>query len=501
MRTAATAVLLIALAVMVLDLLVAQRVPLDHRFHWDGTYYLNYARAPFQIFWSRDIDPYSLSRIAPSLIVHLLVRVSGLDLSNQSILLGFSILNFACILAAIGIFYQLCIRLELSSHQLLLGCAALFLNFCFLKYNSFYPITTDVCSFTVGLAMLSAYLVGSTGALVLLTITGAFVWPLLPLIGAILIALPSEAASGQPRRATISIEANASRLRTRLLLGTASGLAVVAAASYVHYVSGFRHPGTPPLDWLAPLSIVVAGAYIGACVTLLIDPAFEIRRLIDHLPFYARRIALAGVVLALAMLPLWLLASRPPRNNPALFLQALLDTSTRAPGIFLVAHFAFFGPIVALASCCFTPLCGTIRRWGPGMVAVALLTIILSLGAESRQMMANLAFIAVPAIAAWRTPRRPRLFLLLFCAIALATSRVWIILDLDRLEFTYESYLQYPWQWFFGAIGYWMTWDIYLIHLGGLLATLIAVMAFRSEADWSAQEPTRRELVEGAAPP
>jgi hypothetical protein len=127
--------------------------------------------------------------------------------------------------------------------------------------------------------------------------------------------------------------------------------------------------------------------------------------------------------------------------------------AVRLPGIFLVAHLAFFGPVAALAVLKWTAACGVARRLGPGFFAAVLVAAALTIMSESRQMMGNIAFIVIPVIAAVKVGARERLFLATFVLIALALSRVWVVFDVNELVYVVAEYFNYPWQWFFAAMG------------------------------------------------
>lgn len=486
------ALFVVVIVALVLDFAFAQRVPLDSRFHWDGTYYLAYAKDIGPLLASKSIDEYSLSRIFPSALVHAGLRATKVGFAAETILYGFAVLNGFAVLIAVAAWSWIARLLNLDRFQFVLGAASFFINFCFLKYNSFYPITTDVVAFTLSLLMILSYLRRAQVWLLVLSVLGAFSWPILLPVGVILLALPRDVSAKEnasiDRLSQYTDRLGVSSQVAAVLLGVAATL----VAAFIYYGRGYVHPGAPIVDMVAPLSIAFVGLYSGfACVGLLPMSA-DIRAIVGRWREYLGPLLLAtGLFLVIKFLFQFLASSQPGRNTFGEFLLATFSNAIKEPGVFLVAHFAFFGPVVVLALFKWIAACRVAQQFGPGYVAVTLISLGLAIGSESRQLMANVAFLIIPVIAAtrlagWRVP----VFLGGFIFVGLVLSRIWIDLDVERLVFAYAAYLEYPWQWFFGAIGYWMTPQLYVIHL----AAMMAAAAFMG----AMLRSPRRELEPGA---
>jgi len=460
--------LALATGVLVVDFFFAQRVPLDTGFHWDGTAYIHYARN-IDVLWNRSLDAYSYGRVLPSALVHFGLRLAGQPLEPQSIVGGFVVLNGIAILLALTAWGGIARTLRLTRFQLGLGAAAFFVNFCFLKYNSYYPITTDVTAFAISLWMIRFYLAQRQVGLFIVSLLGAFAWPTFVLFGAILLALP---APKQP----LDEPTRKSHDRVSTVVAAAAAMAACGYGAYVHYGVAYRHSGAPTFEAVAPLSLLMVGVYAVLASRPLLAAWPDLRRIGGERPRYALH-ASAAVLLVLAAYGLiHSLAAPGARNTPGAFAQATIANAIKAPGIFIVAHFAFFGPILALAIVKWRAAAAYARRLGPGFVVAMLLTAALAVGPESRQLMANIAFIIIPVVAVAGDFARQRLALAALAIAALALSRMWITLDPDTLVFAYDAYLKYPWQKFFGAIGYWMTGWQYLGQ-GVLLIALSPVFA------------------------
>ena len=75
----------------------------------------------------------------------------------------------------------------------------------------------------------------------------------------------------------------------------------------------------------------------------------------------------------------------PFRGGAWSFLRAIILFAASKPLIFLVAHLAWFGPVVALGLFHWPAVCREARRLGPGMVLLLGGGLVVALSAESRQ--------------------------------------------------------------------------------------------------------------------
>jgi hypothetical protein len=461
---------------LIADWLLAQRIPLDTGFHWDGTYYIDYVRNIGKLA-DGSIDRYSYTRVLPSVLVHGWLRITGQGFDDRSILYGFVVLNAVMALCSLFAWSAIARVLSMSVWQLHFGAVALLINFCFLKYNSFYPIITDVTAFALSMGMIWAYLVRAPAGVAAGAALGAFTWPTLLLMGCLLLVLPRWRNDADPGRLASAINTSGPRHRWPQLMAAATGLAVMAALAYVHWGLAYRHSGAPTMEAFAWLSVLIVGGYVTLAVAPLLAGWSDVLRIWDDRARYLLGLALALVLYVSVQALIAGLAKPGARNSLSDFLLGTIATSMKSPGVFLIAHFVFFGPVIALAMLSWSRVCEIARELGPGFAASLALCLALGLGAESRQLMPNIAFVVIPTVAACAGGRRPWLSLGVVIAVSLALSRVWVVLDVSALVFKVDEYLKYPWQHFFGAVGYWMTPGLYVAHLLALVTTLALLLA------------------------
>ena len=481
------ALLSVLLVILVVEFFAAQRImlPSDSRgrdYHWDGTYYMRYARSIDKMLFAREIDSYSLTRIFPSSLVHLGFRIVGKDFyaldqarmagqraGSEPILFGFVILNGIAIFLATLAWIDIARRMALDRFQLILGTVAFYVNFCFLKWNSFHPMGTDVTAFSLSMMMISRYLAQAPISLFFLSLCGAFTWPTLVFTGAILLALPPYRQLHTPAADAAVAGSHATALLW-VSRGLALALAVLATVWAAQY--GLRYTTWGRAG--AALSFAIVGLYVCFASAPLLAALPDVRNIFVERRRYLVQAAIAAALLAVVGILFYLLASgKTARSSFMDFVRTTFIESVRLPGIFLIAHFAFFGPIVALVVLKWTAAGAIARRLGPGFIVAALVSVPVALMSESRQLMGNLAFFVIPVIAAVKVGTSERLFLVIFVLIALALSRVWVVFDLDALAYVVAEYRNYPWQWFFGAMGPRMTVNVYLVHVAAFFATLL----------------------------
>jgi hypothetical protein len=466
---------LLLLAWGVASMLWGERLPRKDGFGWDGLLYRYLAEFPGRpCDWA---STYGGRRCLPSFTVHAVMRGLGLPLDGPHILNTFAAVNVALFLATLLALEGCCRELNLGRAARWLLLCGYFVNYAHLKLYHYCACQTDVWATALSAFLFLAYLRRWAAGVLLVIVAGAFVWPPLPQMGAILFLFPRPA----PAAASTSSPAPAP---ARLHLVVAGLLALAAVVADLYWVGLQRDRGQQPdqmIRRLLPLSAALLGVYIFA----VLAPLLNIRRLFVW-QFPGRGFGTRLVVLGMAFVPVWLarkwidpLFTGPEMwITPLSLLKALLIGAVSKPLIFVVAHFAWFGPVVAVAALWWKDVCREAHRLGVGLVLALLLCLVLALGAESRQWLT--AFPALACLTAvvadrrgWGTAR-----VLGFAGLALLASRIWFPLTVapwPEADLVYD----YPMQRFFMTVGY-MTTRSYLLLGSAGLATLgtAAALAF-----------------------
>jgi hypothetical protein len=160
------------------------------------------------------------------------------------------------------------------------------------------------------------------------------------------------------------------------------------------------------------------------------------------------------------------------------------------PGVFLVAHVAYFGPWLLLAAMLWKPICRLIHQQGVGLTLAVLAGFLHGLDSESRHAI-YLAPMLVPFLAkatdslGWKTNAYAGLAI-----VSALASKVWLTIKGPFLDNAFF----YPDQLYWMQHGPFMTHAMYLAQGAAVIAagTWIYIAYVRSGASthWEVNEPT-----------
>lgn len=226
------------LAIMLSTQVWGERVGVAGGLGWDGQVYASWTRDPRGTVFGPGLDPYYVQRFLPSLVVYLGLSLSGAELSNRNIIVGFSILNTVLSIASIWVVGRIAGLLGLRPYGRCLAIIALFANFYFLKFCIYYPVLTDSSAYLLTLLQFLFFLRRRTLALILTTTVGAFIWPTALLVGATLAIFP-RSEGVEPEETPFSRRA-------------AIAAAVLASAGFLLLVAYICYRGRLEVDFGAP---------------------------------------------------------------------------------------------------------------------------------------------------------------------------------------------------------------------------------------------------------
>ena len=455
--------------------LSGDRVPVSEGLGMDGTRYGMVARDFHQKVFVEGIDPYLAQRILPSFLVHYGLRAFGLPTDNPHVILGFQVLNILLVGVCCVLWKLVADSLRLSVRGRWIGFIGLFVNFAFLKHVYYFPVMTDLPTFTIGMLVLWSWLEGRHWLLLAALLAASFTWPasIVGLSGAALLLWPRDA---------VAPPANERAVVPKLVgLGLASAL--TAAFLYMFLLRGITKvaagPATPIVAQLGLLSGAIYFAHVYLSQRWLwhgVDLGYVGRAL------RALRWETIARALILLFLPKLVVALLPQAVEGTLdargFGRLIIFLPNTRPYLLLVGHFAWFGPAVLLLLLHWRSFSALARRWGPGLPLFLSLALIVALTPESRQ-----SVLAWPAFAAllarygdeqgWQTR-----LVVVAGVLALALSKFWLQITTPeasswaRVHTTWlsdaMSAVQYR-RWYASA-GPWMTNEMYLLHLALLLA-------------------------------
>jgi hypothetical protein len=458
-----------------------ERIGFNNGLGWDGAIYAKWARDFHHEAFDTGIDAYRIQRILPAVVTHYVLRGLGMSLTDKHILHCFAAINVLSITIVAIFWVRIANRLKIGTQGKWLGFAALFLNYAVLKNTSFNPVLTDMPAYAVSAGMVWAYLGRRQVALFAMSAIGAWVWPTLIYLGAILALFP--------RNPEGDSHDFAAPLRLNVI---GAGLLTLYAGLGVCYM--FSRLGGPMFGFLEPirpvvrLSVVIVLAYMFfGCRSLLDTQAlFDVRRWVSWSQL-GTLVALAAMIV-LVKTAQAALTDRPGYMAFNVYLMVIGVGAVAKPGVFLVAHIVYFGPWLIVAAMIWKPLCRLLHQYGLGLTLAVVIGFVHGLDSESRHEIYLVPllvpfFVKATESLGWKTGTYA--IVSGFCAFG---SEAWLNM---KGTFVDNAFL-YPDQLYWMHHGPFMSPETYLAHLGGAVAlgALLYIVCFHGRqqlADYQAE--------------
>jgi len=499
----------------------------NNGFGWDGMIYAAAAKDfPGQVLGGK-LDRYHLQRVLPSGVVHYGLRLLGLSPADDlHILRGFHVYNLLLLVVGVYAWNGIAVRLGLGPRGTWLGFAAVYANFAVMKMSFYSPVLTDTTALAAGMLLLFGYLAGRTWLVWLTGLLGAFAWPLVLPMALVMLLLPRPEGRGAgdergemgdrgretgdggrgpnlgPPPASSVGRAPAASLQSRPLAWRwclAAALPIGAAAMWRVYGAGQKIDGAGPIWYHAvPVAAGLVVLYLAAAMRGILE--YNSLRMLQplalRLPLSAFRFPWRAVLAAAALLAaavgvqrLVLVPGSMPGYSLKQFLTTTLVASVAKPGVFLVAHAVYFGPIVLLAVSFWPRVVAGIRRNGPALLVLAAAAAVLGITSESRQLLSFLPLVAAFAVLAREDVRLPWWHDGLFVCVGLLSSKCWLRLSRGPSS---GSLLEFPDQYHFMNQGPWMSDGSFLVQ-GAIVLGLLVLFAMVYRC--GRQDGVRRDTI------
>ncbi|MEK7361732.1 MAG: hypothetical protein AAB133_06600 [Pseudomonadota bacterium] len=399
----------------------------------------------------REISQYRLQRLLPSAILYHLHLAIGGPFTSQDIVTGYVLLNVTALVAGSFVWGRIADNLGMSQPAKWLGGIALIANFASLKMLSYNPVLMDGIAFLLGLLVLHSWLRGRTLLLHALSIITIFAWQTawiycVPL----LIFRRQERTAGGEEHRIAAVAAGA--LSAILFVGV---LLVKPAA------------GATPVVLTEPYTafkVLIACTWLALGVRELVQ-VFPWRNLVQD--FHRTLLDSGATVLTVAAIVLILkTAPNAPNEYPMSFARQLPYLLARAfdrPGVFALCLVIYFGPVAYLALWRWRSVSRLAATMGPGMPIFLGMSLVMTLNSESRHLVFVFPFVVALTIKVMDARPITPASVLLFLALSLALSRVWLTIGNP------------PGEAYFMNFGPWWGLKLYCINL--LLAIGTAVVA------------------------
>jgi hypothetical protein len=490
--------------IAVLSYSFMEKIPIANGLGWDGQVYGELAKGALFQTDENPLDRYTIRRVLPSAIVCCGLKICGLTLNDENVIRGFGLLNLVCVTSVAWCWVRIATVMAIGCRGKWLGFCALILNFAVVKHTSYYPVLTDIPAFAIGCGMLYLYLLRRFWSLLVLTIVGSFVWPTMMFQGTLLLLFPRESHTAEATIRPSSSLPNLfglnfwfAGLSTYYLL-----LAIYWSVGHANLpICGYIDPAKP----LLPLSMGIVAVYIFFVLYRLIDVVRCAKAIGTLLTRDWPRLIAVCLMIAAVKFAYAYLAPLPGHNDGKLYLLRLFIKAVYKPGIFLLGHAVYFGPIVPLIVLLWTSVSREIRKTGVGLTLAITLALLLSLDGESRHLDHAFPLIVPFAIRVIERLNWDGRRTLAFVAISAFASKFWLTINHPDFE-TSRSLLEFPRQSYAMNYGVFMNTQTYLIQglvalaITGLLATFVGRSSLiQDRRSRHKPEPARDEITPLAA--
>ncbi len=450
-----------------------ERIPTNNGAGFDGWFYWQVVKDPSLIV-DHGLNLHRFQRIVPCLLVWALLRPFGLNTEIDAVVATFMGVNFVLLMVCSLLWWQVARRLELSRVATWVGWTALFVNYPALKLSSFYAVLTDRFGFALGVLLVWIVVTrqGRSRAWWLLgvAVVGAFTWATITYSALLLFVLDQR----RPHRAAAVRPGRGSDVWGIAAAGVAA-LGVAGAAVYA------RRCGTDcvidmmvetTMAGFVPLSVLLVALWVFLAL----------------LPLAARLtpgVALGAViwwrvpVAALVLLAISRVQHAASTASEFTLSRTLWNTSLGSvvkPLGFLVTHATYYGPAVLLLVFTWRLAVRRMSAFGPAMLALLVVYLLLGVSTESRILVNQWPFFALSAALVVHEFGWGQREALVFGAVSLALSRVWLPLHHGPITLEWWTY---PSQWYFMANGPTTTTRSYLVLLAATVATSAVVWWLR----------------------
>ncbi len=441
----------------------SERIPSNNETGWDGKHYANYAANLPQLFQNKQIDSYHFFRIAPPLIIYLLLKLFHLEANAYNIVHAFLACNTFLILFAAWYYFLLCKYFKINKCPEIIGFAGLFFNFALLKQAYYYPVLTDVFSFAFGFFMVGEFMRRRFFTAFIGLVLGTFTFPLFFLTSLFfLIPFKSE---------RIHFLLSKIFLVAKWIMPI---LAFILFLIYIFYgkqlISEHYYMQINSIWFYMSLPLLLY--YLYKIFDVKIAPIIESKSGLNELKIV---LSLMGFITIYILLNKWINTVTIPEDEftSATFLWNVFQQAIAKPLSFVVFHFTYFGPAVLLCIFYYKKVIAVASQIGWQLLAYIFMYLLLGIGSESRQFInawPAFLFILVLTINQLKFNKN---YAIAFVIICIFQSHFWLPINRSKI---YETYIydKFPEQFYFMHHGPFATSISYGINLisFGLIALL-----------------------------
>lgn len=462
---------------------------------WDGVRYGRMAQHFTTLFHERSFNSYYFQRTflpgTACLIVYVWNMIrdffnigTPVELTDSVVIQVFALVNYFLLMVSGFIFIKISDLFNFKASTKILGFSLLFFSYAILKHNFYYPVLTDTLAFSLGILLLYFCLANKYKALLVTSLVGYFSFPTIFYTGLILFLFEKKTIA---RKATVN---NLLALKDKFILVSLFFLVLTyITLIYLNLHTSFAGK-TRTGNNFSCVSILVAVyyVYIGGKYLVTNDLADGLINSIDG----KKVIISVTLFLVLKFINFYYSYysdhSWIPMSLPKYFF-LILSESIANPGTFLVSHFFYFGPFIALLFFFWNDFLIELKAQSYGYQLIVAMFFLLALGSESRQLINMVPFFVFPLIKVLDRCNFKKYFYGIMVILSLIVSRFWF--DFNITQNDVDRPLDFPAQYYFMNYGYWLSDSVYIVALVLMMLFFLLIWAIINISSGSKTEFTR----------
>ncbi len=459
---------------LIASLFFGERIPESNGIGWDGVTYAALLKDYPNMVFHSGLSLYTLQRIVPSGVIYYFLKLFHLSATDANIPLLFSLYNTVLLGFAVFLWQRLASKRQWQPNVQLLSFAGLFLNYAILKMNTYDPVLTDTTAFVLGLMMIYSVLLHKPLLLLLTTLIGAFTFPTLLFVGLLLFIFNTgNRVTTDKTTATFSPSSG--------LLALLSAIALVILLYFIYFIAFPKEEMALSRNpkWLF-LSLTALFIYFFAALMPVFSSCKQICVRIINAANLTRIISALVIFLAVKYCLHFFSNGEVGALTPWRFLELIAVRSLAYPGIFLVSHVIYFGPLICLFIYFWREIIAYLTKTQPALLVVTLCYIFIAIDSESRQII-NFMPLAIVVLAEILNQKKiPWVTAYGLVALSILISKVWLPLNhhawISLSTHPPQASLHFPLQWYFMSQAPWMSQTFFIVN--GIVVILTFLLLY-----------------------
>jgi hypothetical protein len=507
-------------ALCLYNFIFGEKFPADGGLTWSGIRYAEMVRHLDSMISGGLLSEYHAQRVLPSAIIRSMLLFTETSMSDQHIIRGFELYNSALLIGACFVWKRIANKMSLSISGRLIGFSGIFINFAISKHSFYVPVMTDVSALFVAMLLLLFFLEKKPVSLFLVTVIGAFCWPVVSICGAFLLVFLDFDYSEYLKRSSIQMDIPKKNIYFDLLKFISfvlSGLAVifyltlkfvVPIREYVYNVIAnhlqsvrdlmpsnhgpnfFYYVQNGNNQFIAEQIIQRVECFLSAlpalsglfiAIIILIGHSSFIQVTFTSLIKTRLLLWLLGIFSVLIPKVIVILISNPNIPNASGLSNLIWYSIFSIDGEFLlplVSLVTFWGPVVLLLFLYWKEFSVEARKFGPGFIAVIGLHLFLGLTGEPRFFTIGWPFFVLAIVQAMESSERKKSFKYVFIILTILYAQFWLRINYAPwLSSDTADMFVLPKQLYFMHIGSFMSWWSYFMQFIALIVSAILLQS------------------------